>query len=62
MSLESQRVFQNLLSFVLLYNKSLSESQTLRFSGKQFHCSPQKQSLSVKCELRIVTEFMIFSL
>ena len=55
LSLESQRIFQNLLLFfcfefcfhwISMFHSTLSR-ETLRFSGNEIHCSPRDQSLSV---------------
>ena len=63
LSLESQRIFQNLLLFfcfefcfhwISMFHSTLSR-ETLRFSGNEIHCSPRDQSLSVKCHTKFCT-------
>ena len=62
LSLESQRVSQNITNHLMtgplghseLFPSNLNVSlhfvsETLRFSGNKIHCFPRDQSLSVKC-------------
>ena len=69
LSLESERVFQDLLLFFVLFcyitNHLMTGreylNETLRFSGNKIHCSPRDQSLSVKYISLLLSAYLQYS-